>query len=162
MGDALLRVLLGVVGLFAVLSTVLSAVVTTILPRARATFLSRATFRGVRRLFELAMGRAPSYERSDRVFALYGPISLLVLLQVWLVLIFLGFALVHQAVTGSNWRQALSTSGSSLYTLGTSAPHGGPETAVSYGEASVGLLIARCSSRSCRRSTGPSAAASRW
>jgi len=137
------RVLVGLAGLAVMLTTTLSAARTTVLPRGVASRLARAVFLGLRALFRLRLGRSPTYERRDEVFASYGPLSLLALLQVWLLLIWLGGAAAMWAVTGEgrSVHRALGESGSSLLTLGFIAPHGARQTALTFVEASLGLLL---------------------
>lgn len=136
-----LRVLLAVIGLGVAVTTVFSAVRTTVLPRAVPSRLSRVVFVLLRRAFELRLGRSASYEQRDRIYANYGPFALLGLLQSWLVLVFGGFALADGASEDEGVRQALRLSGSSLFTLGFDAPHAAVPTFLVFLEASIGLLL---------------------
>ena len=52
------------------------------LPRGEPVLLTRAVFISVRRIFDLRLKRAKSYEERDRAMALYSPISLVLLM--WL------------------------------------------------------------------------------
>lgn len=130
-----------VAGVAALGLTVLSAVRTVILPRAVPTRLGQLTAASTRGLFRLLSGRAPSYARRDAVFALYGPVSLLVLLASWLTTVYLGSAASLWALDDGSVRRSLTLSGSSLFTLGFVVPHSGPQTAVAFVEASVGLVL---------------------
>jgi hypothetical protein len=136
------RIVVAILGALVVMLTVLSAIRTTVLPRGVPARLARAVFVITGVGFSLWAGRAADYARRDRIFASYGPISLLLTLQVWLGFAYFGFAAMQwatmhdRAVPG-----ALSDSGSALFTLGFDAPHGGFQTAVAFGEASTGLLI---------------------
>jgi hypothetical protein len=136
-----IHIAVGIAGAAVATGTLLSAVRTAVLPRGVSALLSRAVFTGVRWVFLLRLGRAASYERRDKVFASYAPISLLVLLQAWLLGNLIGFAGVHWALGHMGWRRAFDVSGSSLFTLGFIAPHGGPETAVTFFEAGIGMLL---------------------
>lgn len=135
------RVLVFVLGVALVVSTLGSAVRTVVLPRGVPSRLGDAVFTGVRWVFRLRAGRAPSYARRDAVFAAYGPVTLLVLLQVWLLLTFAGFSAMHWSVAGEDLRRALTLSGSSLLTLGFAVPQGAPDTALVFTEGSIGLVL---------------------
>jgi hypothetical protein len=137
----LARVLAGVAGAVIVLLTLGAAVRTVVLPRGVASTLTRTVFSAMRAVFVVRAGRAPSYERRDRVFAGYAPVSLLALLMTWLVLSYLGFAGLAWACGARTWRGALALSGSSLFTLGTTVPHGAPLSALTYSEAAIGLAL---------------------
>jgi hypothetical protein len=128
-----------VVGLGVVSLTLLSAVRTVILPRAVPTRLGQLTSTITRGVFRLLSGRTPSYERRDSVFALYGPVSLLVLQASWLAMVFSGGTAIFWALDDGSVRHSLSLSGSSLFTLGSVVPHSGPQTAATFGEAAIGM-----------------------
>lgn len=108
----------------ALIVTVLdSAVRTFVLPRGASTPLTRAVFGGTRAVFALFARDSHTYERRDRVMALYAPISLLGLVLVWAVLVIVGFALIFAiSVDERGWREAFELSGSSFFTLGFVLP----------------------------------------
>jgi hypothetical protein len=135
-----LRVLAVVAGVAVILATLMSAVRTVIVPRGVPVRLTRRVFRAMRSLFELRVGRDASYARRDRVFALYAPFTLLVLLLSWLVLEFVGYTLVYLGIGLDGLTHALEVSGSSLFTLGFSHPPDVGAEAVAFTEAAVGLL----------------------
>ncbi|HEX7353320.1 MAG TPA: hypothetical protein VF288_00620 [Mycobacteriales bacterium] len=130
-----------VAGVAVVLLTFLSAVRTVILPRAVPTRLGRMTATVTRGAFRVLSGRTPSYERRDSVFALYGPVGLLNLQASWLLVVYLGSAAIFWALDAGGIRHCLTLSGSSLLTLGFAIPHSGPQTAVTFLEAVIGLLL---------------------
>lgn len=131
-----------VAGSVVILATLASAVRTVVLPRASPSKLARGVLTLTRVGYEVRLGRGPDYARRDAVFASYGPVSLLVLLQVWLLLEYAGFAALHWSVLPHrSVRQALGLSGSSLFTLGFDQPSGGPSTALTFLEASIGLVL---------------------
>ncbi len=136
-----LHALVFVAGAAAVGLTLLSAVRTVILPRAVPTRLGRLNGAVVAFLFRVASGRAPSYERRDSVFALYGPVTLMSLLASWLVVVYLGASAAFWALDDGTWRHSLELSGSSLFTLGFAVPRTGPQTALTFVEASIGLVL---------------------
>ncbi len=139
--EGVARVAVFVVGLAVVVATAGSALRTVVLPRAVPALLGRVVFLTMRAVFRLRLGRAPSYERRDAVMALYGPLSLLVLLQVWLLLVWGGFAAMDWAAGAPTPWRALMLSGSSLLTLGFAVPHGVDSTLLAFAEASVGLVL---------------------
>lgn len=128
-------------GVFLVIETVLSAVRATVLPRGVQSRISQTATVVVRAAFRLRVGRSASYERRDRIMAMLGPITLLVLLASWLVLIMAGYTLMYLAVTNRGFVRSVELSGSSIFTLGTTSdPHLGPLLLI-YTEAGLGLLL---------------------
>jgi hypothetical protein len=121
--------------------TLLSAVRSTILPRATKNRLGRLTIRVVRAGSHLLTGRSPSYESRDRVMAMFGPVVLLLLLLTWLVLIIVAYILIYLAIGVHSGTRALELSGSSIFTLGTVPAHGVADDILSFSEAGLGLLI---------------------
>ena len=112
-------VLLGVVLIGAVFD---SALRTFVLPRGARTPLTRWVFVSLRMVFDLIARPARTYERRDRVMALYAPIGLLTLVAVWTVMVVAGFALIFRVTSVHTWEKALELSGSSFFTLGMVSP----------------------------------------
>ncbi len=136
-----LRVAGFAVGVVVVALTIASAVRTVVLPRAVPSRLTRIVFLGVRGLYRLRLGRAADYETRDAVMASYAPVSLLVLLQVWLALVWVGYGLMlWTARAGATWHD-LVLSGSSLLTLGFVAPPTTALTLLEISEAAIGLVL---------------------
>lgn len=129
------------VGALVVLATVVSAVVTVVVPRATPVRLTRWVFVGVRMLFMLRSRRATTYEARDRRMAFYAPFSLLTLAIAWLALVLVGYMLMYWSLGERPWRLAFALSGSSLLTLGFTAPRNLPMTALSFTEAGLGLAL---------------------
>ena len=136
-----LRVLAVLVGVTIILTTLMSAVRTVVLPRGVPVRLGRRVFRTMRWLFELRVGRDASYERRDKIFALYAPITLLMLMVTWLALEFAGYALVYLGIGIEPLREAITVSGSALLTLGLIHPEDFGATLVSFTEAAVGFIV---------------------
>jgi hypothetical protein len=135
------RVIVFLLGGFAVIATLGSAVRSVILPRAIPSRLTRRVFRIVRAFFDLRVGRQASYERADRILALYAPASLLALLMTWLMIVMGGFTAMFWANGIRPLRRAFSVSGSSLLTLGFEHPRDLPNTALTLSEAAFGLFL---------------------
>lgn len=133
------RVLVFVAGGVLVLAVISSSIRTIVLPRAASARIVRAVFLATRGLFEMRIGRRAPYERRDRVMALYAPIALVALLLTWLALVFAGFGAMFWAHDGGGFGDALTLSGSAIFTLGFDRPPTAPDTALAFCEAAVGL-----------------------
>lgn len=141
LGMLVLRSLAFVGGLVLVISMVLSAIRSFILPRAAQVLLIRLVFQGNRFLFNLRAHRAKSYEERDRIMALYAPISLFVTAVALLSLILVGYAFMYWALGGLTLGQALQLSGSSLLTLGNVTYPRASLKVLEYSEAMLGMIM---------------------
>jgi hypothetical protein len=126
-------------GLLIVLSTVLSAIETLVVPRAIPLRITRMVFLILRAAFDLRVKRATSFRERDRNMALYGPISLFTLAACWLTLTGLGYVLMYLSLGVRPLRAAFALSGSSIFTLGFAIPHNLPTTALAFTEAIFGI-----------------------
>ena len=136
-----LRVLAVVAGIFVVVATFASAVRTVILPRGVPSRITRLVFVALRAVFSLRARPSASYERRDRILALYGPIGLLLLVAVWVTLVFVGYTLIYWGLEGDSLGEAIRISGSSLLTLGFLEPADLVAVLVAFTEAAVGLIL---------------------
>jgi len=118
-----------------------SAIRTFILPRGAAVPFSRAVFVGTRALFLFRAGRTKTYEASDRVMAMYVPVSLLALPTAWVVTVGVGYTGMFRALGAPGWRAAFEASGSALFTLGFVHPTDVPKLALTFSEAAIGLAL---------------------
>ena len=141
MGTTVLAVLAFGVGAAMVVATLLSAIMTLVVPRALPVVITRWVFTGIRALFWLRGGRARSFEARDRDLALYGPVSLFSLAATWLVLTGTGYALLFWSLGERPLRRAVVLSGSSILTLGFEVPPNLPTTLLAFSEAGVGLVL---------------------
>ena len=141
METTVLAVLAFGVGALLVVATVLSAIMTLVVPRALPVMITRWVFSGMRALFRLRGSRARSFEARDRDLALYGPISLFTLAATWLVLTGTGYILMFWSLGERPLRRALVLSGSSIYTLGFEVPANLPTTVLAFSEAGFGLVL---------------------
>lgn len=135
------RVVAVLAGVVIIGTTLMSAVRTVVLPRGVPVRLARRVFRVMRSLFELRVGRDASYEHRDRIFALYAPLTLLMLTVVWLAMEFIGYALVYYGIGIEPLHEAFTVSGSALLTLGLIHPEDFGATLISFTEAAVGFLV---------------------
>ncbi len=78
-------------GIALVLSTLVSALKTVVVPRAYQTRLTRMHFLALRRVFDRLARPSRSFAERDRVMAPYAPLALVTLPGVWVALIILGF-----------------------------------------------------------------------
>lgn len=130
-----------VLGAAVVARTALSAVRAFLLPRASHDRIARLVFRSTRRLFNLFAGPSVPYAQRDRYLAYKGPISLVFLPGAWLLLIAGGYAAMYWAVgVGSPW-DAITTSGSTLLTLGFIRPAGPFAELLGFTEAMLGPTL---------------------
>jgi hypothetical protein len=128
-------------GFLLVAATLFSLIRTLLLPRGIPARLARLVFLSLRVLFRIRAGRRATYEKQDAVLALYGPVALLSLLAVWLILVQLGFAAMFWALGAESFREALTISGSSLFTLGFALKSDSPSLVLTFIEAALGLMI---------------------
>jgi hypothetical protein len=134
-------VVLFAAGVVLVMRALNSAVRTTILPRGVTTSLNRRIALTLRVIFRVIVGRSASFERRDRIMAIFGPVDLLALLAAWITEILVAYALIYLAVATHSETRAIEYSGSAIFTLGSlSPPHLFPGILV-YTEAGLGLLV---------------------
>lgn len=131
-----LQVTAVLVGLVLVASVLLSALETVVLPRNSFTRISRATFAVVNRIL---VHDGPNRVRSTRRRGLYAPVALVSLPLVWMITVILGFGLIFWGVDTGSWQHSFEVSGSSVTTLGFSAPTGSARTWIAFVEAIIGL-----------------------
>ena len=139
--ELVIRLAAFVVGFAIVVLTLRSAVRTFILPRSAVDQISRAVFLAMRRIYNLFTARATTYVERDQTMAFYAPVSLLVLLAVWLALILLGYVGIYRALGVESFEESFTLSGSSLLTLGIAQPHDPAVTAAVFSEATIGLIM---------------------
>jgi hypothetical protein len=137
----MLQVLVFLAGLILVLTALLSAVKTFVLPRAAPDPITRFVFRSLRRLFEAAMHPLRTFRERDAVMAFYAPLGLLALLPTWLLMILLGYAAMYWALGDGTWYESVVISGSSLLTLGFAGAEGWLNTVLIFSEATIGLIM---------------------
>ena len=133
--------LAGVAGAAVVVGTWVSVVTTLVVPRRSRSRLNRAVDGVVDGCFHFASKRTRTYEVRDRRLAAQAPTTLLVQLTTWLVLFGLGFTLLLWPFDEHGLAHAGAQAGSSLFTLGYSAPAGTRTTLVDYLAAATGLVV---------------------
>ncbi len=129
------------VGVVLLLATASSVIKTLLVPRPNNPVLTRVVAATVRTVFRLATDRMTDLERRERALSPGGSVFLVSLLVTWLVLLFVGFALLLWPLSGTGLPGALRISGSSLFTLGFAAPTGAAPAAIVFAAAASGLAV---------------------
>ncbi|MBP8002469.1 MAG: hypothetical protein KA314_23610 [Chloroflexi bacterium] len=137
----ILRLLAFVGGSFLVLYTFLSAARTFVLPRNASVKLTWLVFIMVRRLFNWLMKGLRTYEQKDELMAMYAPVSLLLMVPVWLLVTTLGYAFMFWALGVEPLSRAFVLSGSSVLTLGFAQTDTLLQTILVFTEATIGLIL---------------------
>src|SRR5580765_489370 len=112
-----------------------------VVPRNVSSGISRRCDLTVDALFHPVIPRNASFEFRDRVLAWQAPTALLVRLLLWLTLLGVGYGLVLLPTVHGDAARAFSDVGSSLFTLGYSAPTSWGSTIVEYLAAFTALVV---------------------
>ena len=129
---------IGVVG-WAV--TVWSVVETTVVPRGTKSRITGFVASSVQRVFQFTADRFHQWERRDRVWALSGPVFLMMLLVVWIVLLIGSLTLVMLPFDHGSPRDSFLVAGSSLLTLGVAVPNHIVPIGLVFVGAATGLVV---------------------
>src|SRR5215469_1414064 len=147
------RVVFAVIGGLLVLTSAYSVIGTLIVSRSVSSRLTRWVDRVVDWAYQLVVGRfrdAPgdsdeqrrsAYLRRDRVLATQAAAVLLAQLAAWLIVAYVGFALLLWPFAPRGVESAFIDSGSSLFTLGFAVPAGAAPAVIVFLAAAVGLVI---------------------
>ena len=125
-------------GAWVVVSVLLSAIRTVVVPRGESLALTAFVFVGLRRILHPMVDRMGTVRR-ERVLSRYAALSLMFLAASWSVLVIAGYTLVFWGISGRSWTESLEVSGSSLTTLGFLKVSGAPTVMLSVSEALIGL-----------------------
>jgi hypothetical protein len=136
-----MRWLAFVFGLLIVLFTAGSVVGTLIVPRRIRSVISKACDLFADWVFRLICRPTRSYNQRDLILAWQSPLTLVLRLLVWITMFYIGYALLLVPVVPGSIGRAFSESGSSMFTLGYSAPVGRSMTAIDYLAAFTGLIV---------------------
>jgi hypothetical protein len=129
------------VGASIVAATLISVIRTFVLPRAASDWLTGKVFAVIRKLFDLRLKKTKDYAAIDRVWALYAPLSLMMLAPTWMTLVTTGFTFLFWAAGTKNWVEAFTLAGSSLLTLGFARGASLFDTVLSFSAATIGLIL---------------------
>jgi hypothetical protein len=134
------RILVAIVGGFAVVWALLEAIRAFVIPRG-IQLRSRVVFYWVFRLLRWVthVRGAVDREAVDSIMVYGAPIAVLGLPLLWLITTLLGFAGIFWAIDGSTFGDAIVVSGSSLFTLGFERPDGVGGAIAAFACATIGL-----------------------
>ena len=147
------RIVAAVIGGLLVLTSVSSVTGTLIVTRSVRSRLTRWVDRAVDGAYQLVVKRfsdAPgdssehrqaAYLRRDRLLATQAAAILLTQLAAWLIVAYVGFALLLWPFAARGVISAFIDAGSSLFTLGFAVPAGAAPTVIVFLAAAVGLVI---------------------
>jgi len=123
-----MRIFVAIVGVLLIVAILQDAFETIILPRriSRAIRLTRLFYRGTWRMWAAIGRKLRSLNRKEYYLSLYGPLSLIVLLVIWAVVLIVGFALLQWGLGSAlaaqdnvvNFGIDLYMSGTTFFTLG--------------------------------------------
>jgi len=136
-----MKILVFAVGMTMVVLTIFSALSTFVLPRAARSRLNRLVFGIMRRIFEFILHFTRTYEQRDAIMAYYSPISLMMLIPVWYLLIMTGYTAMYWSLGVGDVFLDFRFSGSSLLTLGFATSDHLIITGLAFSEALLGLLM---------------------
>ena len=136
-----LRIITGLGGVILVITTLSAAIRSFILPRNEVVRLNVWVFLGIRVFFDTAARLANSYKWRDRIMAHYAPVALVALPVCWEALVSLGYTGLYWALGEGSWLRCYELSSSSLMTLGTTDTNHLLIAALTYSEATLGLLL---------------------
>jgi hypothetical protein len=139
--ETLRDIALFVVGAALVVIVLDSGLRTFVLPRGAIVRLTRFVSVVVRKGFDIPTRLAKTYEGRDRAMALYGPVSMFVLVILWMILVLTGFMMMFVSVENVAWKEAFFQSGSSMFTLGFDQPFGFWAAMLGFMEAGIGLGV---------------------
>ncbi|MEO6701267.1 MAG: hypothetical protein ABI140_07785 [Jatrophihabitantaceae bacterium] len=134
-------VLASIAGAALVIAVWRAAVLTLVVARpARSPILYTGWTTLVRAPIDLIARRLP-YQARDSLLAPVASVVMVSLVPFWLVLFWIGYGLLFEGLGRLSFRASLREAGSSLFTLGFSAPAGGAPTVLAFVAAGSGPLL---------------------
>jgi hypothetical protein len=118
------RVVAACAGALLVITAARSVIVTIIVPRPVASWLTRWVDRLVNGSYQMALARIRDHRARDRVLAGQAAAILLSQLVAWLAIFFVGFALLLWPFLGTGISAAFTTAGPALWEVGSENLHG--------------------------------------
>ena len=128
-------------GFILVWAAMRSAVRTLVFPRPVSDPISWAVFNTSRAFFQLRLRWAKDDAAVDRIMAGYAPVSVLMLLPSWLLIVLIGFMGMYWGIGIRSVREDFLMSGSSLFTLGYASVNDLTFIVLSFVEATIGLIL---------------------
>jgi hypothetical protein len=135
------RVAAAVIGGLLVLTSLSSVIGTLVVTRSVSSRLTRWVDRTVDRLYQLAVARTGDSRRRDQVLATEAAAILLGQLAVWLLVAYVGYALLLWPFAVRGVVSAFIDAGSSLFTLGFAVPAGTGPAVIVFLASATGLVV---------------------
>jgi len=135
------RVVAAVIGGVLVLASMSSVIGTMVVTRSVGSRLTRWVDRTVDRAYQLVASRAADFRRRDGLLATEAAAILLAQLVSWLVVAYVGYALLLWPFARLGVASAFVDAGSSLFTLGFAVPAGSAPAVIVFLAAATGLVI---------------------
>ena len=135
------RCVAAVIGGLLVLASLSSLAGTLIVPRPVSSRLTRWVDTAVDRVYQLVARHITEYRPRDRLLATQAAAVLLTQLAAWLIVAYVGFALLLWPFATSGVVSAFIDAGSSIFTLGFAVPAGAVPAVVVFVAAATGLVI---------------------
>ena len=135
------RIVAAVIGGLLVLTSVSSVTGTLIVSRSVRSRLTRWVDGAVAWAYRPAVARAADFRRRDRILATQAAAILLAQLAAWLLVAYVGFALLLWPFAARGVVSAFTDAGSSMFTLGFAVPSGAVPAVIVFLAAAVGLVI---------------------
>ena len=135
------RIVAAVIGGLLVLTCVSSVTGTLIVSRSVRSRLTRWVDRSVAWAYQVAVARAADFRRRDQILATQAAAILLAQLAMWLIVAYVGFALLLWPWATRGVVSAFTDAGSSMFTLGFAVPAGAAPAVIVFLAAAVGLVI---------------------
>ena len=135
------RVVAAVIGGLLVLTSVSSLIGTLVVTRSVGSRLTRWVDRTVDGVYQLVVSRVADSRRRDQLLATQAAAILLGQLATWLVVAYVGYALLLWPFAIRGVVSAFVDAGSSLFTLGFAVPAGTAPAVIVFLAAATGLVI---------------------
>ena len=135
------RIVAAVIGGLLVLTSASSVIGTLVVSRSVSSRLILWVDRTVDWTYQLVLKRAAGYRQRDRMLATQAAAILLAQLVTWLIVAYVGFALLLWPFARHGVVSAFIDAGSSLFTLGFAVPSGAVPAVIVFLAAAVGLVI---------------------
>jgi hypothetical protein len=137
----LLDIVLFAVGLVVVVSTLLSAVRTVVIPHGGSVRLTQGIFKAARKLAYLYARLDRSSRRQHGALQVALAAGLLALPIAWLTSAVVGYTLMFKSLGAESWRRAYDLSGSSMFTLGFAKADDLPKLTLAFTGAALAISI---------------------
>jgi hypothetical protein len=135
------RIAAAVIGGLLVLTSMSSLVGTLIVSRQVSSRLTRWVDTVVDFTYQVAARHVTEYRRRDRLLATQAAAVLLAQLATWLIVAYIGFALLLWPFAPHGVVSAFVDAGSSIFTLGFAVPNGAVPAVIVFLAAALGLVI---------------------